>query len=353
MKVADVYTKMMQKDASGKIGLLPMYSPEYGGFEKYPNTNYNLALLRWLLNALIESNEKANINLVEVANWKQTLADLIPFPVDSNGLMIGSNQTVDASHRHYSHLLGLYPLFELNPDSPEDRALVDKSVVHWHQIENGKALAGYSFTGAASLYAALGRGNDANELLQQFLVGNIRMGQVLPNTFYTEAGGKNPVIETPLSAAASIMELLVQSWGGKVRVFPAVPDEWKDASFHQLRAQGGFLVSASRSRGKTDWVSVKSLSGEPLIIKVPDWATAIAVGGKRHPAITKIAEGEFQIVLNIGEEILLSDGSRKVKAEVKPVFHSPETINLYGVKKGGQLPKDQSWQLPEYNYLDE
>jgi hypothetical protein len=302
---------------------------------------------------LIESNEKANINLVEVANWKQTLADLIPFPVDSNGLMIGSNQTVDASHRHYSHLLGLYPLFQLNPDSPEDRALVDKSVVHWHQIENGKALAGYSFTGAASLYAALGRGNDANELLQQFLVGNIRMGQVLPNTFYTEAGGKNPVIETPLSAAASIMELLVQSWGGKVRVFPAVPDEWKDASFHQLRAQGGFLVSASRSRGKTDWVSVKSLSGEPLIIKVPDWATAIAVGGKRHPAITKIAEGEFQIVLNIGEEILLSDGSRKVKAEVKPVFHSPETINLYGVKKGGQSPKDQSWQLPDYNYLDE
>jgi hypothetical protein len=349
MKIAQAFEKYEQRDSLGKIELLPMGSPEYKGFVTYPNTNYNLAILRWLLNSLIESNVKFNTNQADVAKWKLTLADLIPYPVDSNGLMIASNQSVDMSHRHYSHLLGLYPLFQLNPDSPEDRKLVEKSVVHWHKIEDGKNLAGYSYTGAASLYAALGRGNDANALLQNFLLGNIGISQLLSNTFYVEVGGKNPVIETPLSATASILELLIQSWGGKIRVFPAVPDKWKDASFYQMRAQGGFLVSASRSQGKTEWISVKSLSGEPCVIKVPDWTNAGQTGKGERFTVTKIGEGEFSIDLKAGDEIVLSSELKAIQPIVKPIPHTSGELNLYGVKAGKQLPKDQSWQLPEYN----
>ncbi|NWJ50667.1 MAG: hypothetical protein HXX14_07375 [Bacteroidetes bacterium] len=350
MKIAAAFEKMQVKNAQGKIELLPMGSPEYKGFATFPNTTYNLAILRWLLNTLIETNEKANANKAEVVKWKQTLADLIPYPIDSNGLMIASNQSVDMSHRHFSHLLGLYPLFQLNPDSPEDRALVDKSVVHWHQIEGGKALAGYSYTGAASLYAALGRGNDANEILQHFLLGNIGISQLLSNTFYVEAGGKNPVIETPLSAAASTMEFLLQSWGGKVRVFPAVPDKWSDASFYQLRAQGGFLVSASRNMGKTVWVSVESLAGEPCILKVPDWNNAIQMNKGAEIKITNIGKGEFQLNLKAGQVVMLKETPDNAKVVVRPVVHPKEEQNLYGVKQGKQLPKDQSWPEPEYTY---
>jgi alpha-L-fucosidase 2 len=350
IKIAEAFEKFQQRNSIGQIELLPMGSPEYKGFVTYPNTNYNLAILRWLLSSLIESNENVGLNTIEIAKWKQTLANLIPYPVDANGLMIAGNQPVDMSHRHYSHLLGLYPLFQLNPDSPADRELVDKSVVHWHQIENGKALAGYSYTGAASLYAALGRGNDANQILQHFLLGDIGISQLLSNTMYVESGGRNPVLETPLSAAASIMELLLQSWGGKIRVFPAVPDDWKEASFHQLRAQGGFLVSASRSQGKTDWISVKSLSGEPCVVKVPNWTNAVQTGkGKKIP-VSKIAQGEFKIDLKTGEEILLKSSENEINAEILPVACMKDEKNLYGVKKGKNLKNDQSWPLPEYDF---
>ena len=350
IKIAEAFEKLQEKRENGKIGLAAMGSPEYKGFVTYPDTNYNLAILRWLLNALVESNEKFTANQADVAKWKQTLSDLIPYPVDKKGLMIGSNQPVDMSHRHYSHLLGLYPLFQLSPDSPADRELVDKSVVHWHQIENGKALAGYSFTGAASLYAALGRGDDAHKILNHFLLGDIGISQLIPNTIYVESGGRNPVLETPLSAAASIMELLLQSWGGKIRIFPAVPDDWKDAAFDQLRAQGGFLVSASRSQGKTDWISVKSLSGEPCLVKVPDWKTAVQLGKGKRIQVTKIADGEFRIDLKTGEEIVLSSKNKEVKAIVKVIPHTSTELNLYGVKKGKQLKNNQDWPLPEYKF---
>jgi hypothetical protein len=349
MKIAEAFEKLQQRNSSGKIELLPMGSPEYKGFTTYPNTNYNLAILRWLLNALIESNEKTGSNPALVSKWKLTLTDLIPYPVDENGLMIASNQPVDMSHRHYSHLLGLYPLFQLNPDSPSDRELVDKSVVHWHKIENGKALAGYSYTGAASLYAALGRGNDSYQILQHFLLGNIGISQLLSNTMYVESGGKNPVLETPLSAAASIMELLLQSWGGKIRVFPAVPDGWKDASFDKLRAQGGFLLSASRSQGKTDWISVKSLAGEPCIVKVPGWSNAVQAGKGKKISVQKIADGEFSIELKAGESILLKASGNNAGVNVLPVVHQEGIKNIYGVKKGQNLKSDQSWPLPDYS----
>jgi hypothetical protein len=230
MQIAKLYEKRLSRNAAGQLEMQAMESPEYEGFKTYKNSTYNMALYRWLLGAMIECAEKNSVNQSEVAEWKQTLKDLVPFATNENGLMIGSGQAFDKSHRHYSHLLGLYPLFVLNPDNPADRELVDKSVVHWHQIGGGKELAGYSYTGAASLYAALGRGNDSETILHHFLNGNIGISQLLSNTFYVESGGKNPVIETPLSAANAISELLLQSWGGKIRIFPAMPDKWKEAS---------------------------------------------------------------------------------------------------------------------------
>ena len=347
MKVAASFEKLLDKRENGQIGLVPMGSPEYKGFVTYPDTNYNLAILRWLLNSLVEACEKADQSPSELATWKETLSALVPWPVDENGLMIGSNQSVDMSHRHYSHLLALYPLFQLNPDSPADRELVDKSVVHWHRIQNGKELAGYSYTGAASLYAALGRGNDANDILQHFLLGNIGISQLLPNTMYVESGGRNPVIETPLSAVSSITELLLQGWGDKIRVFPAVPDKWQTCAFENLLAQGGFKVSASRENGKTAWVAIESLAGEKCIVKIPGWESAIQTSKGRKISVEKLTTGEFELDLKAGEKVVLFD-IKSAKPVIVPVEHTADEKNLYGVKKGQALKYDQSWPLPEY-----
>ncbi|MBJ2175929.1 hypothetical protein JBL43_16865 [Aureibaculum sp. A20] len=349
IKILEKYKKHMILNDKGQIELTAMGSPEYMGFKSFLNTNYNLAILRWLLNSLIDSNEKFNKNPERIIAWKQTLQKLIDYPVDENGLMIGSNQPVDMSHRHYSHLLALYPLFQLNPDAPKDRALVEKSVIHWHKIEDGAKLVGYSFTGAASLYAALGKGNEANSIMQHFLNGKIGTALLLPNTFYMEGNGKNPVIETPLSAATSIMEFQLQSWGDKIRVFPAVPDAWKDASFQNLRAQGGFLVSAKRNDSKTEWVSIKSLSGKPCVLKVLDWTNAIQISKGKKIEIVKNSENEFRIDLKKGETILIS--SKNIdKAIIEPIKHLESKMNQYGVKKGMNYKEIMEYKVPEYKY---
>jgi hypothetical protein len=348
IKISKLYEKRLVRNDKGQLEMTEMESPEYEGFKTYKNSSYNLALYRWLLTAMVECAEKNNVKQSEISAWQNNLKDLIPLPTNENGIMIGSAQGLDKSHRHYSHLLGLYPLFVLNPDNENDRALVDKSVVHWHQIGGGKELAGYSYTGAASLYAALGRGNDAEAIMHHFLNGNIGISLLLSNTFYVEAGGKNPVIETPLSAANAISEMLLQSWGGKIRVFPAMPDKWQEASFDKLRTHGAFLVSAVRKNGQTQWVKIKSLAGEPCILKIPGWTNAFQKNKGRKISITALQNNEFTLDLKSGEEVLLLP-ELNVKIEpVTPINLPADKYNFYGVKKGKELKWDQNWPLPEY-----
>ena len=348
MQIAKLYEKRLSRNAAGQLGMQAMESPEYEGFKTYKNSTYNLALYRWLLGAMIECAEKNDSDLTEIAAWKQTQKELIPFAINENGLMIGSEQALDKSHRHYSHLLGLYPLFVLNPDNQSDRELVDKSVVHWHQIGGGKELAGFSYTGAASLYAALGRGNDSEATLHRFLNGNIGISQLLSNTFYVESNGSNPVIETPLSAANAISEMLLQSWGAKIRIFPAVPDKWTEAAFDQLRTQGAFLVSAERKNGQTQWVKIKSLAGETCVVKIQGWTQAVQSNNERKISITSLPNNEFALDLKINEEVMLFPIENTKSAVVEPIIHSAETQNLYGLRNGKHLDWDQSWKLPEY-----
>ena len=156
-------------------------------------------------------------------------------------------------------MLMVYPLRLVTGQRPEERALIERSLAHWIGFEG--ALEGYSFVGASAISSLLGKGDDAARFLDQ-LIGRF----VKPNTMYTEAG---PVIETPLAAAQAVHEMLLQSWGGTLRVFPAVPGAWKDVAFHDLRAEGAFLVSALRRGGRTVLVRVQSLAGEPAVLAAP------------------------------------------------------------------------------------
>jgi alpha-L-fucosidase 2 len=59
-----------------------------------------------------------------------------------------------------------------------------------------------------------------------------------------------------------VQEMLIQSYAGFIEIFPAVPTDWKEVSFTDLRAEGAFLVSAVPVRADSlDEVVVQSEKG--------------------------------------------------------------------------------------------
>ena len=333
------------QERNGIYHLLNMESPEYEGFKTYDNSNYNLAALRWLLQTMTGLSDRTGDKPARYDEWKDILGKLHPAPVDENGYMIASEKPLAKSHRHYSHLLSFYPLRLQDTTRPEVNALLEKSIDHWLHIGDGKGLAGYSYTGAASLYAYQGNGGKAYKQLWHFLNEKIGLALLLPNTMYVESGGKNPVIETPLSAATAITEMLLQGWGETLRIFPAIPQEWKACSFQSLRAEGGFVVSASRKNGKTEWIRIYSDAGHPCRIYLPGWENVFQLQ-KDKVKITHAGDGYYLIDMAKGDEVILAGTD---KADIKETYQlpAPGKGNYYGVKKGKGLPRLMDWPLPE------
>ena len=74
---------------------------------------------------------------------------------------------------------------------------------------------------------------------------------------------------------AGLQEMLPQSHGGVIRVFPAVPDHWEGAFC--LAAEGGFLVSSNRSpHHEPGYVEIYSTWGGTCAVVAP-WPTGIRV----------------------------------------------------------------------------
>ncbi len=308
-------------------------SPEYP--DRAPDTNYNVALLRWALQALIAADERFALKDPKAAEWRATLEKLTPYPVDpKTGYMIGAGVPLAVSHRHFSHLLMVYPLGLVDAESAADRPLIEKSLDHWIHFEG--ALQGYSFTGAGAMSAWLGRCDTAVSLMNQFLDRFVKA-----NTMYLEAG---PVIETPLAGAATIHELLLQSWcpepfGTHIRVFPAVPDAWADASFRDLLASGGFEVSAVRRGGATRWIRIRSLAGNPCRVQTGFEGEASAHGARTFVVTTAPDPNGRRVTtvdLRKGETVLLRPaGAEPGDADLvlAPVAAEPDRVNWFGSPK--------------------
>ena len=351
LQMLETYRSEMELEADGRLHLKPMGSPEFKGFQKFKDTNYNLALIRWLAASLKTLSDRTGTGATEAKEWSDIAAKLIDPPVDQHGLMIGSTQSFDQTHRHFSHLIGFYPLFVMNADDPATHKLLTQSIQHWLTIctpNGGQDLCGFSLAIAASQFAMLGDGDQAlpqlNRLLDNWLATKGgHASQILPNTFSVETRGKNPTIETAFAGASATIELLLQSWGNKVRVFPAVPTGWKQSSFRDLRAEGGFLVSGAREEGKTGWVSIESLAGEPLVLKVPDWTGPLEIVSGPKPEVLEARPGEYTIPLKKGERITLRPAGSQTPVVLRPLSRAAKENHPYGVKKGGSLPQDMSW----------
>jgi alpha-L-fucosidase 2 len=87
-------------------------------------------------------------------------------------------------------------------------------------------------------------------------------------------GGTNPnvtfQIDGNLGTPAAVAEMIVQSYGGVVRLLPALPSAWTTGAVSGLRLRRGFVVDISWSDHRlTDATIVATVDG-PLRLVVPD-----------------------------------------------------------------------------------
>jgi hypothetical protein len=83
-----------------------------------------------------------------------------------------------------------------------------------------------------------------------------------------------PYFDSPGVNAATTAEMLLQSYAGTIRVWPAVPNAW--SGVFRLRAETGFLVVSERTAGQVRYVAIESLFGDTCRLINP-WKARVRV----------------------------------------------------------------------------
>lgn len=254
------------EEKDGKLYLPLSSSPEIFDNEPRayltPNSNFDLALLRYLYQTLAGYAEKLGES---AEGYKETLNRLDDIAIDEYGVvMLDKTQKLPETHRHFSHVMCLYPLHLINYDSEEHKKIYDGTIAELEALGTGYWV-GFSFAMSASLYAMAKRGNAAYERIRQFC-----RGFVAGNGFHLNGDYKNYgytwfhyrpfTLESLFGFCDSLHEMLLQDHRGFIELFAAIPDEWKSGTseFKNLRSRGGLLVSAKLEKGEITKLSVRS-----------------------------------------------------------------------------------------------
>jgi len=248
-----------QCEGSDKVALGPSVSPEHHGWTpqlaRNRNCAFDIAMARFTLAAAIEGAETLKRDADLVAQWKQAMKRLPDYPLHRDGEPV----VVDvegASPINYNISVPAMPVFPCDVvtwQSPAaERELFARTIekMKWNgnnaTVMLAVARARLSMPGSQEwLRAEVEARTRPN--------GTMTLNRWKPHHTFNDFGHYTEQFGTGMA----VSELVLQSVGDIIRIFPAWPKE-KDAKFANLRAQGGFLVSAEQCAGtvvKLEFVS--------------------------------------------------------------------------------------------------
>ncbi len=229
---------------------------------------------------------------------------------ESRKLLVAKDYPLPFSHRHFSHLMAIHPLGLIRwENGPADQAIIRASLAEL-DAKGTSAWCGYSFSWLANLAARARDGARAERALQIFseafcLRNGFHCNGDQSGKGYSSFRYRPFTLEGNFAAAAGLQEMLLQSYSGTIRVFPAIPTSWKDVSFTTLRAEGAFLVSAEQKDGEVQRSRVIAEKGGSLRLEDPFPAASYAATGVAADGIR--ADGRDLIVETVpGQRLSLS-----------------------------------------------
>jgi alpha-L-fucosidase 2 len=271
-------------------------------------TNYDLSIMRFTFKTAGELAGELGLTQ-QSQHWKKMLSQLPSLAVDDEkGLLMAANYPLPRSHRHFSHLMSIYPFELITPNDPAERKIIDATLENMRNMGT-EFWTGYSFAWYAAMSAIAHDGNEAERALEIF-----SSAFCLKNTFHCngDQSGKGHskftykpfTLEGNFAAAQAIQLMLLQSGAGFIEVFPAVPDSWGDVSFENLLAEGAFEISAKRSGKKCQKVRIFSKKGEKCVLLNPFLDDKFSVKGVDKNSLKQ--QDRFIIIpTKAGQEIIL------------------------------------------------
>ena len=263
---------LIEKD--GVLLTAPSTSPEnmyvtdsgYRGSGFYGGSA-DIGMIRECLSDALEAARLIGTDAELQARIEQTIPRLMPYKIDRDGKLqewFHDWRDNEPTHRHQSHLFGLYPGHHITPEATPDLARACARTLDIRGMET----TGWSAGWRVNLFARLLDNARAYGMLQRLLCyispdeyrgeGARRGGGTYPNLLDAHSPFQ---IDGNFGGCAGIAEMLLQSTPSDIHLLPCLPDAWRNGSFRGLCARGGFVIDMAWKQGRVTALTIQSRRG--------------------------------------------------------------------------------------------
>jgi alpha-L-fucosidase 2 len=228
-----------------------------------PNAITDLAAVRLLFPLTIQASQSLGLDANLRTQWQNVVNNLVAYPTDGSAYL--PHQPPIAQTRNNENVASelIWPYDQTGIGSPDQQTAVNT----WNRRPFPY---GNVWANDAAQAARLGLGDQAYQGMKTML----QKYQNYPNGMTNNTNGVFEYLGVHLTA---LNESLMQSYNGKIRVFPAIPSDSSFVGKFTLLAKDGFLVSSEREASETKYVGIKSLYGNTTRIVNPWGAQQVRV----------------------------------------------------------------------------